>query len=85
MTKTKPSTINRNGWTDERRKRQSQAIRRWKPWQQSTGAKTPEGKAVVAQNAFKGGIWAELMLLQREAKALLKEQRDFIGEIKNKV
>ena len=82
MTKTKTSTINRNGWTPERRKRQSQAIHRWKPWNQSTGAKTPEGKAVVAQNAFKGGFWAELMMLKKQTNALLREQRDLIEKIK---
>jgi hypothetical protein len=42
-------------WTPERRAKQSQAIRQWKPWDKSTGAKTPEGKAVVSRNAFKGG------------------------------
>jgi len=42
-------------WTPERRAKQSQAIRQWKPWSKSTGAKTPEGKAVVSRNAFKGG------------------------------
>jgi hypothetical protein len=42
-------------WTTERRAKQSQAIRQWKPWAKSTGAKSPEGKAVVSRNAFKGG------------------------------
>ena len=42
-------------WTPERRAKQSQAIRQWKPWTKSTGAKTPDGKAVVSRNAFKGG------------------------------
>ena len=81
MTKTKPSTINRNGWTDERRKRQSHNIHRWKPWQQSTGAKTTEGKAIVAQNAFKGGMWAELRLLSLQTNALLREQKELIEKI----
>ena len=47
-------------WTPERCKRQSEAIRRWKPWQQSTGPKSPEGKAVVSSNAFTGGEWLKL-------------------------
>jgi hypothetical protein len=42
-------------WTPERKAKQSQAIRQWQPWTKSTGAKTPKGKAVVSQNAFKGG------------------------------
>ena len=44
-----------NGWTQERRERQAEAIRRWKPWETSTGPKTPAGKARAAQNAYKGG------------------------------
>jgi len=42
-------------WTPERKAKQSQAIRQWRPWLKSTGAKTVEGKAVVSRNAFKGG------------------------------
>jgi hypothetical protein len=34
-----------NGWTPERRKRQAQMIRRWRPWERSTGPRTPEGHA----------------------------------------
>ena len=37
-------------WTPEARARQSALIRSWKPWEQSTGATTPEGKAKSAQN-----------------------------------
>ena len=43
-------------WSPERRAKQSQAIREWQPWAKSTGAKTPQGKAVVSRNAFKGGL-----------------------------
>ena len=39
-----------NGWSDERRARQAQMIHSWRPWEKSTGAKTPEGKARSAQN-----------------------------------
>ncbi|MGH8608751.1 MAG: hypothetical protein ACREX9_15455 [Gammaproteobacteria bacterium] len=47
-----------NGWTSERRVRQAALIHRWKPWKRSTGPKTPEGKARVVRNAFKGGLRA---------------------------
>ncbi|GDX55536.1 hypothetical protein LBMAG29_08460 [Methylophilaceae bacterium] len=40
-------------WTDAERKRQSELILQWKPWEHSTGAKTPEGKVIVAKNAVK--------------------------------
>ena len=48
------------GWTPERRKRQSEAIKRWKPWNQSTGPKSPEGKAAVSGNAWRGSDWLKL-------------------------
>lgn len=48
-----------NGWTEERRKRQSELIRTWKPWEQSTGAKTDEGKAKSSLNALKHGLRAK--------------------------
>ena len=49
-----------NGWTPERRKRQAQLIRQWKPWKQSTGAKTEKGKARSALNAFKHGFRSKM-------------------------
>ena len=42
-----------NGWTPERKAKQSELIRQWKPWQQSTGAKTVEGKKIVSRKAVK--------------------------------
>ena len=56
-----------NGWTLERRQRQAELIRKWKPWEQSTGPKTKKGKRRVSQNAFKGGTRA---MLRDLAKAL---------------
>jgi hypothetical protein len=38
-------------WTDEQKAKQATLIRNWKPWQSSTGAKTPEGKAISSMNA----------------------------------
>ena len=45
-----------NGWTPERRRRQAEVIRRWKPWERSSGPKTEGGKARVARNAYRGGV-----------------------------
>ena len=59
-----------NGWTAERRARQSEAIKRWRPWEQSTGPKTTEGKAKVARNAYKGGNRARLRELARVLRQL---------------
>ncbi len=66
-----------NNWTEERRKRQSEAIRRWKPWQQSTGPKTSEGKAAASQNAYKGGVRPFL----RELARVLREQESQLREL----
>jgi len=59
-------------WTTEERARQSALIQTWKPWNKSTGARTPEGKAVASRNAFKGGIHD----LIREMSALLRDQKE---------
>ena len=48
------------GWTPERRKKQSEAIRQWKPWRKSTGPKSQEGKTAVAGNTWAGGHWLSL-------------------------
>ena len=68
-----------NGWTPERRKRQSEAIRQWKPWQQSTGPKSPEGRAVVARNAWAGGHWLKLRQAVKELNGALREQAGWLG------
>ena len=67
------------GWTPERRKRQSEAIRQWKPWQQSTGPKSPEGRAVVARNAWTGGHWLMLRQAVSEMNQVIRQQRKGIG------
>ncbi len=41
------------------------------PREKSTGPKTPEGKAKVAQNAYKGGTWRVL----RELARAMRDQR----------
>lgn len=40
-------------WTPEARARQAERIREWKPWEQSTGPKTDEGKRISRMNALK--------------------------------
>ena len=41
-------------WTDEQKARQAALIHSWKPWTRSTGARTPEGKAVSSKNVLRG-------------------------------
>lgn len=66
-----------NGWTPERRAQQSQKIRQWQPWANSTGAKTAEGKAIASRNAYKGGQ----RTLMRGIYALLREQQRRLNEM----
>jgi hypothetical protein len=63
-----------NGWTKERRAQQAELIRRWKPWEQSTGPKTPEGKSRVARNAYRGGVRP----LMRELARAMKGHRQML-------
>lgn len=63
-----------NGWTPERRARQAALIRNWRPWEKSTGPRTPKGKALVSRNADKGG-WREQL---RELRRVLRAQDEEI-------
>jgi hypothetical protein len=47
-------TMGRKAWTDEQKAKQSALIHNWQPWKKSTGAKTPEGKAISSMNAHNG-------------------------------
>lgn len=68
-----------NGWTVERRQRQAQLIRSWKPWDRSTGPKTAKGKSAVSKNAGKHG--------QRSAESIqrMRELRDILATFRGQV
>jgi hypothetical protein len=62
-------------WTVEERAQQSQLIRNWKPWKKTTGPRSPAGKLIDSQNAYKGGVrphMKELAMLLKEHKEMLK-------------
>ena len=65
-------------WTQEQRQRQREAIQRWKPWKQSTGPKSPGGKAVAARNAWAGGELVQMRRTIKDLNQLLREQRDWL-------
>ena len=65
-----------NGWTEERRRRQRELIRTWKPWQNATGPRTPQGKVKVSRNSYKGGVRPTLRKLARTMREQLKFVRD---------
>ena len=63
--------------TPEHRAMRAELIRRWKPWEKSTGPKSPEGKAQSAMRGYKGGA-RELL---RDLAQGLREQADALGRI----
>jgi hypothetical protein len=65
-------------WTPEERLKQSKAIRSWKPWERSTGAKSPQGKAISSKNATKTGDSAYVRELIKQMNQILKEQNRLI-------
>ena len=65
-------------WTAEHRRLRAQLIQRRKPWEQSTGPRTAEGKAISSRNGYNGGERLSLRALttmlrrsaaERDAKA----------------
>jgi hypothetical protein len=61
----------------EIRQRQAGLIKKWQPWKHSTGARTPQGKAVSSQNAFKHGM----RQLVKQSHELLKAHNAFMNSI----
>ena len=62
-----------NGWTPERKARQSKLIQQWQPWKKSTGPKTDAGKSISSRNADKGGT----RVLLRQLSRVMREQQVF--------
>ncbi|MCP9759297.1 hypothetical protein EGI20_08245 [Aquitalea sp. S1-19] len=46
-----------NGWTPERRAKQAELIRQWRPWEKSTGPTSEAGKANSSGNATRHGLY----------------------------
>lgn len=72
-----------NGWTQERRAKQSEMIRSWQPWLHSTGARTPEGKAKVARNPWRGGHRDKMREMIRLVNEEIRMAQRLVGSLQN--
>ena len=70
-------------WTPERRRRQSEAILRWAPWERSTGPKTILGKENASKNSLKDGFRSREFL--RFIKSLRNLDRQARNQIQNSI
>ena len=67
----------KHGWTPERQKKQSELIQRWKPWENSTGPRTAQGRATSSKNAMKHGMRsAEIRSLESAMATLARFERE---------
>lgn len=66
-------------WTPEAKKAQSEAIRRWQPWKNSTGPKTQAGKRICRLNALRGTDYNDNMIELRKA---LDRQARFLRNLR---
>ncbi len=71
-----------NGWTPERRKKQSELIKSWKPWEKSTGAKTVGGTEKSKMNALKHGCRSEVF---RNLDTYMAAQNRMAREIRKEI
>jgi hypothetical protein len=72
-----------SAWTPERRAAQAAAIQRWRPWEHATGPRTPEGKARVALNGYRGGRRRQERLILHALRAGLNARQDALRNIQN--
>ncbi len=63
--------------TPEHRELRAQLIRQWRPWEESTGPKSQEGKQKSAKRGFKGNHRGLLLNLRK----LLKSQAMSLEEV----
>ena len=70
------------GWTPERRAKQAEAIKRWKPWEKSTGPRTEEGKRASSGNALVHGYFsAETNRFVKEVRQIAAENRVLFAKL----
>ena len=73
-------------WTPESRAKQAELIRTWRPWEQSTGPKTAEGKAVSSMNARVHGLYdAGLLAAMRQQAPRIATLRRLATRIRRRM
>ena len=70
-----------NGWMSERRQQQALAIRRWCPWERSTGPRSADGKRRSSRNAFRGGERLRVREVAKALTAVLGEHRRSLRQL----
>ena len=65
-------------WTPERRAKQAELIRQWKPWEKSTGPRSSAGKSLVGRNAWKGGHRVMLRELAKLVNDECRQARELV-------
>jgi hypothetical protein len=69
-------------WTPERRVKQAELIRSWRPWEKSTGPRTEAGKAACARNAYKASVDQEIRKTRKLVNALTRDADDLLREMR---
>ena len=72
----------KHGWTPERRKTQSKLIQNWKPWANSTGPRTVQGRKTSSMNALKHGMRGAKV---RGVEAAMAQLARFEREVRERV
>ena len=65
--------------TPEHRALRAELIRRWKPWEQSTGPKSDAGKAIVAMNGWCGDPRGSMAAASRLTRLLSEDDRALVS------
>ena len=68
-----------NGWSLKRRAKQAESIRLWKPWVQSSGPRSPDGKERVSRNAWTGGHRVQLRELTKMVNEQVRQARELVN------
>ena len=69
-------------WTLEQRQLQREVIHKWKPWERSTGPRSPDGKRKASRNAWSGGHRATLREVIKVVRRQVRAAREALNGLK---